>query len=109
MGATELIASPTWADWSHTAPFTVGIEEEVMLLDARTWGLAQAIDEVLPRLPYHQAARVTAETHAAAAELGTGVHPTIGSAVGELRELREAMRSTCEACGLGVASSRIEP
>jgi glutamate---cysteine ligase / carboxylate-amine ligase len=108
MGATELSA-PAWAAWAPTAPFTVGVEEEVMLLDPRTWGLAQAIDEILPRLPSEHAARVTAETHAAAAELGTGVHPTICSAIDELRELRAAMRRTCESCGLAVASSGTHP
>ncbi len=30
--------------------FTVGIEEEVMLLDPRDWSLASRIDDVLPAL-----------------------------------------------------------
>ena len=47
MGPTELSA-PSWSAWALTEPFTIGVEEEVMLLEPRTWGLAQAIDEVGP-------------------------------------------------------------
>jgi carboxylate-amine ligase len=111
MGAAELTATPrtAWARWATTEPFTLGVEEEVMLLDPRTWGLAQAIDEVLPRLPGPVAARVTPETHAAAAELATGVHGNVAGAVAELGALRRAMRDTCESCGLSVASAGTHP
>ena len=46
---------PAWADWPEpheTGPYTVGIEEEVMLLDELSWALAHRIDSVLPRLPH---------------------------------------------------------
>jgi len=109
MGVAGEVSQAAWARWASTAPFTLGIEEEVMLLDPWTWGLAQAIDEVLPRLPGVLAPRVTAETHAAAAELATGVHRTVGSAVAELRELRHAMKATCASCGLDVASAGTHP
>lgn len=108
MGATELTA-PTWSAWATTEPFTLGVEEEVMLLDPRNWALAQAIDEVLPRLPPSMAAHVHPETHAGAAELSTGVHLTVPAAIDELRSLRTAMRDTCETCGLGVASAGTHP
>ena len=109
MGATGQLSEVAWARWASTAAFTIGVEEEVMLLDPWTWGLAQAIDEVLPRLPGVLAPRVTAETHAAAAELATGVHRTVGEAVGELRHLRRAMKQTCASCGLDVASAGTHP
>jgi carboxylate-amine ligase len=108
MGAAELSA-PAWAEWAQTMPFTLGIEEEVMLLDPETWGLAQAIEEVLPRLPAALAPRVAPETHAAAAELSTGVHRTVGDAIDELWVLRRGMRGTCASCGLGVASGGTHP
>jgi carboxylate-amine ligase len=111
MGAAELSAVPRagWARWARTEPFTLGIEEEVMLLEPGTWGLAQAIEEVLPRLPAELAKRVTPETHAAAAELATGVHGSVAEAVGELRGLRAAMQATCHECGLEVASAGTHP
>jgi carboxylate-amine ligase len=108
VGVAELSA-PAWAEWAQTAPFSLGIEEEVMLLDPETWGLAQAIEEVLPRLPASLAARVAPETHAAAAELSTGVHSTVGDAIDELWVLRRGMRGTCASCGLGVASGGTHP
>jgi carboxylate-amine ligase len=109
VGATELKSAAAWARWADTAPFTLGIEEEVMILDPETWGLAQAIDEILPRLPPALAARVTPETHAAAAELATSVQRTVADAIDELWVLRRGMRGTCATCGLGVASSGTHP
>jgi carboxylate-amine ligase len=108
VGAAELSA-PAWAAWSDTAAYTLGIEEEVMILDPETWGLAQAIDEVLPRMPAALAARVTPETHAAAAELSTSVQRTVAEAIDELWVLRRGMSGTCATCGLGVASSGTHP
>jgi carboxylate-amine ligase len=46
-------ALPAWADWNPAAaeaPWTVGVEEEVMLLDPHDWSLASRIDDVLPAL-----------------------------------------------------------
>jgi carboxylate-amine ligase len=108
VGAAELSAA-TWAEWSATAAFTLGIEEEVMILDPETWGLAQAIDEVLPRMPAALASRVAPETHAAAAELSTNIQRTVAEAIEELWVLRRGMRGTCSRCGLGVASSGTHP
>src|SRR4051795_13182761 len=108
MGATELTA-PSWSAWAVTEPFTLGVEEEVMLLDPRTWGLAQAIDEVLPRLPARLARHVHPETPAGAAELATGVHVEVGKAIEQLRDLRVAMAATCAECGLAVASAGTHP
>jgi len=85
------VSLPDWARWAdHDRSLTVGVEEEVMLLDPVSWSLAQAIDELMPRLPPGLGANVRPETHAAAAELGTGVHGTVATAIEELRELRAA-------------------
>ena len=46
-------ALPAWSHWNPAAadaPWTVGIEEEVMLLDPRDWSLASRSGEVLPAL-----------------------------------------------------------
>ena len=43
-----------WADWntvSREAPWTVGVEEEVMLLDPLRCELASRSEEVLASLP----------------------------------------------------------
>ena len=36
-----------WAAWRPSEAYTVGIEEEVMLLDPSDWTLTQRADEVL--------------------------------------------------------------
>jgi len=85
--AQQAGALPAWADWagSHElGPYTVGIEEEVMLLDQLTWALAHRIDSVLPRLPHGKTDSFTAETHGSALEIQTGVHAHIGEAIEEL-------------------------
>lgn len=99
----------TWPEHGDAAPFTVGVEEEVMLLSPGDWALAQAADEVLPRLPEAIRAQVSPETHAAAVEIETGIHETVATAVGELRKLRAALRATCEPLDLTVASSGTHP
>jgi carboxylate-amine ligase len=101
---------PDWAHWKNGEhPLTIGIEEEIMLLDPISWSLAQAIDEVLPRLPPEFAGQVHPETHAAAAELATGIHRTVGSAIVELQTLRAALQETAESLELAVASAGTHP
>jgi len=41
---------PSWAVWAEGEPYTLGAEEEVMLLNPHDWSLAQQVDRVLPRL-----------------------------------------------------------
>jgi carboxylate-amine ligase len=103
---------PAWARWAGSngsTAFTLGVEEEAMFVTPMAWNLSGAIDEVLPRLPPAVAAHTSAETHAAAFEIATGVHETVDTAVAELRELRAGIRQTVESCGLAVASAGTHP
>jgi glutamate---cysteine ligase / carboxylate-amine ligase len=96
-------ALPDWAAWSadHGRPaWTVGIEEEVMLLDPGTWALAYRLDELLPALSPDLAKSVSAETHACTLELAGGVHSSVCAAAAELRSLRAALAG--DLAGLGV-------
>lgn len=105
-------AGPDWSAWperSDREAFTLGVEEELMLLAPGSWGLAQAADELLPRLPADARSRVSPETHAAALEIGTGVHGAVSDATAELRELRDAVRDTAAAAELAVASAATHP
>jgi carboxylate-amine ligase len=82
---------PGWAEWNTDgagSPWTVGIEEEAMLVDPRDWSLASRIDEVLGALPAALAERAAAETHGSALELATRPHATVAGAVDELAWLR---------------------
>jgi carboxylate-amine ligase len=103
---------PAWATWagSHElGPYTVGIEEEVMLLDQLTWALAHRIDSVLPRLPHGQTSSFTAETHGSALEIQTGVHARIGEAIEELAALRGELDTTLRPLSMRAASAGTHP
>src|ERR687893_1224602 len=85
---------PAWSHWSQAAaerPWTVGIEEEVMLLDGVTWSVANRIDDVLAAIPPAIASRVSAETHACVIELRTHPHSTVAGATAELALLRDTL------------------
>ncbi|HEY6890030.1 MAG TPA: YbdK family carboxylate-amine ligase [Solirubrobacter sp.] len=85
-----------WAAWSPAAaerPWTVGIEEEVLLLDPHDWSPANRVDDVLAALPSHLSAHACAETHACVVELRTGPHDTVRDAVDELRQLRDGLNA----------------
>ena len=51
-----IVDAPTAAHWSDWQPhpsrdYTLGVEEEVMLLNPHDWSLAQQIDRVIGSLP----------------------------------------------------------
>jgi glutamate---cysteine ligase / carboxylate-amine ligase len=82
---------PAWSAWRGGPPsgqFTIGIEEELMLLDPRDWSLAFRSEETIAELPSDLRDRVTLETHAAVIEVATGVHDRVADAVAELADLR---------------------
>jgi glutamate---cysteine ligase / carboxylate-amine ligase len=107
--APHLAPARAWAAWQPSAPYTVGLEEELMLLDAGDLSLAQRSDDVLPRLPAGLAAHVSAETHQAAIELATQPHATVGEAIAELRALRGWIATELADLGLAVAGSGTHP
>jgi carboxylate-amine ligase len=112
MGAPLSGELPTWAQWAgsdRATTFTLGVEEEAMFVAPQSWNLAGAIDEVLPRLPGAVAAHASAETHAAAFELATGVHERVGDAIAELRALRAALQETAGDCALALAAAGTHP
>jgi len=107
-GAGTLPAWAAWAEPHELGPYTVGIEEEVMLLDEVSWALAHRIDSVLPRLPGRDGS-FTAETHGSALEIQTGVHGSIGAAIEELATLRGELAATLEPLSMRAASAGTHP
>jgi carboxylate-amine ligase len=107
--------SPTefWPEWTRwpaepmVGEWSVGAEEEVMLLRPDGWQLAQAIDDVLPALSPQLAPSVSAETHAGALELATGPHRTSGGVADDLSRLRGRLAAELATLGLraGVAGT----
>ena len=101
--------TPNWARWRPSKPFTVGVEEEVMMVRPGDWSLAQEIDAVLPEVPPDLAAHMTAETHGAATELATDPYATVGEAIEQLAHLRSRLEDVLERHGLRAAAAGTHP
>ena len=103
-------AARGWADWAPNASaYTVGIEEEAMLLEREGWRLTQTCEQVLERLPDRLARHATAETHGSALEVATSPHEKIRPAVEELASLRAGLSAELHRDGLAIASAGTHP
>ena len=103
---------PGWAHWSPAgaeAPWTVGIEEEVMLLDPVTWMPASRSEDALAALAPDVAAHTSAETHGSAIELATDPHQTVAGAVEQLARLRAGLAEGLDRVGLAAAVAGTHP
>jgi glutamate---cysteine ligase / carboxylate-amine ligase len=101
-----------WSRWNgvpRTEQYTVGIEEEAMLLDPSDWSLCHQSDRVMEAMPAHVAAHATVETHKSALELATGVHRDVRSAAEELRSLRAELDRTVRELEVRAATSGTHP
>ncbi|MGI8845110.1 MAG: carboxylate-amine ligase [Thermoleophilaceae bacterium] len=100
---------PEWAEWSEGNEYTLGVEEETMLLNPHDWSLAQQMDRVLPALSTDLAAHVTPETHRSALEMTTGVSSSAAEVAEELLSLRRKLDGELMPLGLRCASSATHP
>ncbi len=97
MSASRSMPPAAWSQWAGAGaacPWTVGIEEELILLDPSDWSVANRVEDVLEALPGEVAVRTARETHACVLELRTGPHGTVAGAARELGELRAAVDGT---------------
>jgi carboxylate-amine ligase len=102
---------PDWARWT-THPsrlYTLGVEDEVMLLDPTEWSLTQASDRVLEDVSPQLARSVRPETHAAVVELVTGVHTDVAGVVSEALALRQQLARELREFGLAAAAAGTHP
>jgi carboxylate-amine ligase len=93
----------SWNTDAGRRPWTVGIEEEVLLLDADTWMVANRGADVLALM----GPRAAPETHDCVVELRTAPHAKVGAAAAELSALRQELERTLGPLGLraGVAGT----
>jgi glutamate---cysteine ligase / carboxylate-amine ligase len=108
--ATEDVL-PAWAVWNEgeTTAWTVGVEEEVMLVSPGTWLPASRCEDVLGALPKGVAECARAETHGSALELGTSPHATVAAGVAQLASLRATLKETLGELGLCAAAAGTHP
>ena len=90
--------------------YTLGVEEEYMLLDGESFDLVQRIDTVLAAFVGHEdEARMKPELMQSTLEVATPVCRTAGDADRELRRLRTAVREIANDNGLRMGSAGTHP
>src|ERR671915_576408 len=87
--------------------FTIGIEEELMILDPETMGLANAIDGVLEE--YGDDGDVKPELLESVLEIATDPHPDTRRAGEQLRGLRRAVSDAARRRDLSIGSAGTHP
>ena len=100
---------PEWAVWRRGNDYTLGVEEEVMLLNPQDWSLAQQIDRVLPAMSEELSAHASSETHRSALELHTGAHSSAAGVAEELLQVRRMLDRELVPLGLRCASAATHP
>jgi glutamate---cysteine ligase / carboxylate-amine ligase len=90
--------------------YTLGVEEEYMLLDPESFDLVQRIDTVLAAFVGHEdEARMRPELMQSVLEVATPVCRNAGDAARELRKLRSGVREIAGGAGLRVGSAGTHP
>lgn len=90
--------------FGNTEPYSLGVEEELFLVDPVSGQQTNTSREVLARVG-DVVGTVERELHACEIELITGVHATAGQAAEEIRGLRRAVTAT----GAGILGSGTHP
>jgi glutamate---cysteine ligase / carboxylate-amine ligase len=91
-------------------PYTLGVEEEYMLLDPESFDLVQHIDTVLASIAGHELEeRVKPELMQSVLEIATPVCRTAADVDHELRKLREYVTSVAQDENLRVGSAGTHP
>ena len=91
-------------------PYTLGVEEEYMLLDGETYDLVQHIETVLAAISGHELEpRVGAELMQSVIEIATPVCRTAADVQGELLKLRGYVTGIARDRGMRVGSAGTHP
>lgn len=93
----------------NDTPFTVGIEEELMLLDPDTLDLSHGIEEVLAAVPPDREGQVKPELFQSVLEIATMPSGTVAEAAAELGELRQLVREIADEHGMLVGAGGTHP
>ncbi len=88
---------------------TLGVEEELQIVDAATGELVPKIEEIMSRLPEDLKGAVSYELFQSVLEIKTPPCATTAEAEGRLRELRSRVGSWAAASGTALASAGTHP
>jgi carboxylate-amine ligase len=90
-------------------PFTLGIEEELMICDAESLDLAQAIETILGDLPEGIQGYVKPELMQSVLEVATLPCANVAEAAEQLRQLRRIVREVAARNGLAIGAAGTHP
>jgi carboxylate-amine ligase len=90
-------------------PFTVGIEEELMILDGESLGLAQEVESLLAAVPAEWEGQVKPELFRSVLEIATRPCAGINEAGAELAELRGLVARLAAERGLAIGAAATHP
>jgi carboxylate-amine ligase len=96
-------------EFNGSGGYTLGVEEELHIVDATTGELVPKIEEIMGRLPEDLAELVSYELFQSVLETKTPVCETVSEVEGHLRELRARVNSWAAACGAALASAGTHP
>jgi carboxylate-amine ligase len=94
---------------SEEPPFTLGIEEEYLLVDPATGALAEAPPELMEAAEDKLGGQVSPEFLRCQIEVGTGVCATIAEARADLSNLRRTVADLTRAHGLAPIAASCHP
>ncbi len=89
--------------------YTLGVEEELHIVDATTGELVQKIEEIMSRLPKELCEFVSYELFQSVMEIKTPTCANVAEVEKHLRELRGRVGSWAAACGASLASAGTHP
>ncbi|MFL5970513.1 MAG: glutamate-cysteine ligase family protein, partial [Gaiellaceae bacterium] len=96
--------------FGQSDPYTLGVEEEYMLLDGETFDLVQHVETVLAAVSGHELeARINAELMQSVLEVTTPVCHTAADVEQQLRKLRTYVCGVAHERGMRVGSAGTHP
>ncbi len=96
-------------NFGSSNPFTVGVEEELQILDPETGDLVARIDEVLGKASDENDQRLQSELFQAVVETATPICEDIDEVREEVTDLRDRLVDHCEDRGYAIAAASTHP
>ena len=88
---------------------TLGVELELQLVDARTFGLTSRIEQILAKLPEELALNVKPELLQCYLEINTGVCPNVGAVRRDLTRILKGLHKVTEPLGVRLLWAATHP
>ncbi|MGI8865274.1 MAG: carboxylate-amine ligase, partial [Rubrobacteraceae bacterium] len=96
-------------EFNGSGGYTLGVEEELHIVDGATGELAPKIEEIMSRLPEDLVESVSYELFQSVLEIKTTICDNVADAERQLRELRGRVSSWAAACDASLAGSGTHP